>query len=127
MKKIIILILIVLAAGIWFTKGPKIAGVETLVNNLMKEKDFASATGYKIFETAKNSTGAQTAVLFGLGGGESAFAVAVFEGEAIKKSFVLQEEGAGNKLKNLSWKSENQISFDQVVSQVTTNKVLTVK
>ncbi len=128
MKKIIILIIIILiAGGVWYSQKPKQATLETLVSNLMMEKDFPSISGYKIFETLDNPTGAYTAVLFGAGDSANAFAFAVFEGEIIKKSFVLQEEGAGNKLEKLSWKSEKEISFDQTVSGATLTKTLTVK
>lgn len=128
MNKIIIFIIIVLiAGGFWYSSRPKQANLETLISNLMVEKDFPSVSGYKIFESMENTSGKYTAVLFGAKNSESAFAVAVFEGEIVKKSFVLQEEGVGNKLENLSWKSENQFSFDQTSGGTKVTKTLTIK
>lgn len=128
MKKIIILIVIVLIlGGIWYSNRPKAATLENLISNLMVEKDFPSISGYKIFETLDNPGGKYTGVLFGAGDSTNAFAIAVFEGEVVKKSFVLQEEGVGNKLEKLVWKSENEVTFEQTSGGKTTTRTLTIK
>lgn len=128
MKKIIILIIIVLLiGGVWYSKRPKEATLETLISNLMMEKDFPSINGYKIFETVDSPSGEYTGVLFGAGDSTGAFAIAIFQGEIVRKSFVLQEEGVGNKLEGLVWKSENQVSFSQTSGGKTLERSLSVQ
>lgn len=128
MKKIIILIIVVLVlGGFWYSSRPEGRTLETLIANLMVEKDFPSISGYKIFETLQNENGQYTGVLFGAGDSANAFAIAVFEGEVVKKSFVLQEEGAYNKLEKLVWKSANEITFEQTSGGTTVVRTLTIK